>query len=204
MWGEGESTAGQAARAARAAADDLLLARVAAGDHAAWSMLVSRHLPRLVAFSWRILGNWSEAEDVAQECFARLVHKAPAWRPGGASLSTWLHRVATNLCIDQRRRPASQTLALDDFDADALATGGAAETDGALDTVRTVRRALARLPERQRAAIVLVHYQGFGNIEAAATLAVSVEAVESLLARARRALRAEIAANAPDLMGDIR
>lgn len=196
MWGSGDKAGG------RGSADDLLLARIAAGDEAAWSALVGRHLPRLVAFSWRLLGSRSEAEDVAQECFARLVRKAPDWRPGGASLSTWLHRVATNLCIDQRRRPAA--LALDDFDADTLAIGGAAETDRDLDTVRTVRRALARLPERQRAAIVLVHYQGFGNPEAAAILDVSVEAVESLLARGRRALRTEIAAAAPDLVGDDR
>lgn len=192
MRGDGTAAAGGASE------DDALLARVAAGDSAAWSAIVARHLPRLVGYAWRLTGTRAEAEDVAQECFVRLVRKAPEWRPGEASLATWLHRVATNQCIDRHRR--GTPAALDDIDPELIATPGAGAVDRAIDVTRTVRRALAALPERQRAAVVLAHYQGFANPEVARILGVSVEAVESLLARGRRALKKDIEAAAPELL----
>ena len=146
-----------------------------------------------------MLGDAAEAEDVAQESFVRLLRKAPDWEPGRAALGTWLHRVAVNLCID-RLRARRPTSTLDDVPEAALAGPEAGTLDGALDRQKAVRAALDSLPEKQRAAIVLVHYQGFSNREAGDLLDASVEAVESLLSRARRSLRTRLEATAADLL----
>jgi len=185
-----------------AAGDDALIARVANGDQAAWTLLVHRHLAPLVSYAWYMLGDHGDAEDVAQETFVRLIAKTESWQPGGAKLGTWLHRVLINLCIDRRRaryrRPAQP---LGDYDGIAEA----ASADGperALDLARAVQIALARLPGKQRAALVLVHYRGFSNRETAEILETSVEAAESLLARARRGVREQLKPVANDLLGD--
>jgi RNA polymerase sigma-70 factor (ECF subfamily) len=155
--------------------DDQLLARVAVDDPAATRAMVARKLPRLLSLAGRMLGDAVEAEDVAQEVFLRIWKQASRWRPGEARFDTWLHRVALNLCYDRLRR--RRELAFADPP----------------DTGRRVGAALQSLPDRQREAIVLCHYQELGNIEAAAVMGVSVEALESLLGRGRRALRVALA-----------
>jgi RNA polymerase sigma-70 factor (ECF subfamily) len=180
--------------------DDALLARMAAGDRDAWGTLVARHLPAIVRYAGTMLGNGAHAEDVAQETFLRLMAKAPGWRPGGPTVRAWLTRVAANLCMDHRRARWLEPLEAAANLADAR-NHTALETD--LDMARSVRAALARLPERQLAAVVLVHYQGFSGAEAAGVLDISVAALESLLARARRALRRDLADLAPDQLGDV-
>lgn len=171
--------------------DEALLARVAEGDPAAVRALVARKLPRLLALAARMLGEGAEAEDVAQETFIRAWKQAPTWKPGTARFDTWLHRVALNLCYDRLRRRRETTM-------DTLPERpdeGPAPDRGlqAADVGRRVAQAMQRLPDRQREAIVLCHYQELGNIEAAGLMGVSVEALESLLSRGRRALRAALA-----------
>ena len=170
--------------------DEELLSRVASGDPAATRALVARKLPRLLSLAGRVLGNAPEAEDVAQEVFLRVWKQAPRWRPGAARFDTWLHRVALNLCYDRLRRRRELAFA----DPPEQTDDGPAPDRGlqAQDTGRRVALALQALPDRQREAIVLCHYQELGNIEAAAVLGVSVEALESLLGRGRRALRAAL------------
>jgi RNA polymerase sigma factor (sigma-70 family) len=179
--------------------DDLLMARVARGDPAACQTLVERHLSRIVAFAARTLGDPSAAEDVAQEVFTRVWMHAKRWRPGPARLTTWLHRIAFNLCMDQASR--QRGAALDDVPElpDCRYDGARIAEDH--DLQAHVTAALRTLPESQRAAIILCHYQGFPNGEAAAVLGISVEALESLLARGRRALRERLRAVAPALLG---
>lgn len=170
--------------------DEELLARVAAGDPAAARDLVIRKLPRLLALAARMLGDAREAEDVAQDAFLRVWKQAPKWAPGAAKFDTWLHRVALNLCYDRLRRRREIAVAeLPDRADDGPAPDRGLE---AQDAGRRVSAALATLPDRQREAIVLCHYQELGNIEAAAVMGVSVEALESLLGRGRRALRAAL------------
>ena len=170
--------------------DEELLTRVAAGDPAAVRALVGRKLPRLLALAGRMLGDGQEAEDVAQHAFRRVWKQASKWRPGAAKFDTWLHRVALNLCYDRLRRRRELAFAEPPERADE----GPAPDRGlqAADTGRRVAAAMAALPDRQREAIVLCHYQELGNIEAAAVMGVSVEALESLLGRGRRALRAAL------------
>lgn len=171
--------------------DEELLIRIADGDPAASRALVARKLPRILGLAQRMLGDKTEAEDVAQEAFLRVWRQAPKWRPGQARFDTWLHRVSLNLCYDRLRR--RREIITDD--PPQVVDDGPGPDRGleAEDTGRRVGQALAKLPDRQREAVVLCHYQELGNIEAAAVMGVTVEALESLLSRGRRTLRTALA-----------
>lgn len=176
--------------------DEELLARVGRGDPAAVRALMGRKLPRVLALAQRMLGDPAEGEDVAQEAFLRAWKQAPQWKPGQARFDTWLHRVALNLCYDRLRRRREVTVALVPERADE----GPAPDRGlqARDVGTRVAAAMQALPDRQREAIVLCHYQELSNIEAAGLMGVSVDALESLLARGRRNLRGALS----DMAGD--
>ncbi|HEY5800258.1 MAG TPA: RNA polymerase sigma factor [Burkholderiaceae bacterium] len=177
------------------AADDpdvALLARVGRGEAGAARELVASKLPRLLALGQRLLGNRAEAEEVAQEVFLRTWKVAPQWQAGQARLDTWLHRVAMNLCYDRLRKRQHEESG--DDAADVLDPAvGPDESLAAAERGARLRAAIAALPARQREALVLQYYQELSNIEAAALMEVSVEALESLLSRARRAVRAQLA-----------
>ena len=185
--------------------DDALMRRAGSGDKTAFALLVRRHLARATALAQRITGNRSDAEEIVQEAFLRCWQKAPEWRPandndraandGGstAQFGTWLYRVLVNLCLDRRRRPQPVEIEAAEMVADDAADGFDETSRG--ETSRRVQAAMAQLPERQRAALALCYFEGMGNIEAAAMLDISIGALESLLVRARRALR--------DALGDL-
>lgn len=178
--------------------DEALLLRAGAGDREACHALVERHLGRVVAFAARVLGDRTEAEDVAQDVFLRLWAHAPRWRRGSAQPTTWIHRVALNLCLDRlaRRREVPLDAAPPPLDP----RPHAAAILEARDIGRYVNAAMMQLPAQQRIAITLCHYQGLPNAEAAAVMESSIEAVESLLARGRRTLRARLRDVVPDLL----
>jgi RNA polymerase sigma-70 factor (ECF subfamily) len=180
--------------------DEVLMLQVARGDQAACRELVERHLDRILAFASRTVGDRAAAEDIAQEVFTRLWMHAKRWRPGPARLTTWLHRIAFNLCVDHAKRRRGETLV--DMPDSLDSTHDAARLVAARDLQQHVTAALQSLPDTQRAAITLCHYQGFRNAEAAEVLGLSVEALESLLARGRRTLRQRLQAVAPDLLGE--
>ncbi|WP_299611821.1 RNA polymerase sigma factor [uncultured Tateyamaria sp.] len=168
--------------------DAALLARYARGDAAAARALTVRLVPRAHAQAFRMLGDAAEAEDVAQEAMVRLWRVAPDWRAGEAQVTTWLYRVVSNLCTDRLRKRPRSGVALDDF-AEPMDPAPGAEDKMQDDARRdALRGAMAELPERQRLALSLRHFDGASNPEIAETLGVSVEAVESLTARAKRAL----------------
>jgi RNA polymerase sigma-70 factor (ECF subfamily) len=167
--------------------DAELVARVGRGDRAAAAQLMSRHLPKMLSLARRMLSDSAEAEDAVQDAFMRLWTHAARWQPGKAKFETWLYRVTLNKCFDRlRRRP---TLAIEAaMEVPDPTPGPAASLENAA-MAEQIEAAIAALPERQRAAIQLCHFQECGNIEAAEILGISVEALESLLARGRRALR---------------
>ena len=167
---------------------DLALLRAAGlGDQSAALQLVRTHAPALQRLAWRMLGDEQEAQDVVQESCLRLWRVAGEWRPGEARISTWLHTVAMNLSRDRLRR-RRETYPVESFEW--LAGEDSPEQDMERDRRSArVKQALTQLPERQREALILSHFEGYSQSEAATVLGVSVEALESLLSRARRSLR---------------
>lgn len=178
-------------------ADHVLLRRFASGDAVAARVLTLRLTPMVFAHALRLLGNRAEAEDVAQEALLRLWRIAPDWREGEAKVSTWLYRVTANLATDQLRKRRS--VALDSVPEPEDSAPSAAE--GLQDAARNnaLLAALADLPERQRQAVVLRHIEGLGNPEIAGIMDISAEAVESLIARGKRALTQALAGRRADL-----
>jgi RNA polymerase sigma-70 factor (ECF subfamily) len=174
-----------AAGGAAPAVDAALLAAYAAGDAAAARALTLRLAPRLIAAAARLLGDRTEAEDVAQETLLRLWRAAADW-PVRVPPEAWARRVAVNLCLDRLRRRPTAPLEAAHAVTDPAPTAAAALE--AADRAAAVAAALAALPDRQRAAVALRHFEGRSNPDIAAALGVGVEAVESLLARGRRAL----------------
>lgn len=179
--------------------DDELVAAVAKGDEQACRLLMERHLGRVVAVARRMMGNQADAEEVAQEVFLRVWTHAERWQPGKAQFGTWLYRVAANLCLDRLRRLRPSV----DIDEMPDLVSGEPGPDARLEQDQLAARveaALQQLPERQRLAIALSHYEGFSNTETAEILEVSVEAVESLLSRGRRQLRVLLATERDELL----
>jgi RNA polymerase sigma-70 factor, ECF subfamily len=174
-----------------------LVARYAQGDQAAARTLTLRHAPRVFALARRMLGDPAEAQDVTQETMLKLWRIAPDWQADRGALGTWLYRVASNLCIDRlRRRRELGSGAMPEIADEAPGALGRIEAD---DRAAALRAALASLPERQRLAILLRHFEDRPNPEIAAILETSVEAVESLLARGRRELVAQLAPRRAEL-----
>jgi RNA polymerase sigma-70 factor (ECF subfamily) len=163
---------------------------VAAGDAAAFRSLVERHLPTVVAIARRMLGDDAEAEDVAQETLLRLWRNAAGLELGPGGVRPWLRRVVSNLCID-RIRNARGLGPLEE----APEQGEPAHQMRHIserELAARVDAALKALPERQRLALVLFHYEGMSQSEVGQVMQISDEAVESLLARARRTLKARL------------
>lgn len=170
--------------------DTALMERIAEQDEVAFRSLVQLYFDRLFRYAARLLGDRIEAEDAIQDCFLTVWRKAETWKPT-ASLSSWLHRIVHNHCIDliRKRRAMEDSNEIDLIDPAPSPESRAisAETDQLVDA------AIRKLPLRQQAALHLVHFGGLSGAEAAATLEISVEALESLLSRARRTLREAMA-----------
>lgn len=174
--------------------DDALMARVALRDGAAFRTLIDAYAVRPHRIAYRMLGDATEAEDIAQEALLRLWSQAEKWQPGGAGVSAWLGRVATNLCLDRlRRRKFASDEAVPERADNALGA------DEAIDEGRLRAQTVAAvqaLPDRQRAAIILTYYEDYSNMAAAGALDMNIKAFESLLLRARTALRTALGGEA--------
>jgi RNA polymerase sigma-70 factor (ECF subfamily) len=172
--------------------DEDLMARIAEGNEAAFRVLTRRYLPLTLGFARRVTGNSADAEEIAQEALLRVWTHAPRWRPV-ATFRTWFYRVVLNLSLNRRRRAPFLSLEQAGDVADPAVDASAAmerdEADSALAA------AIAQLPERQRAVILLTYREGLSNAETAEVLGTSVSAVETLLVRAKRALRGTLGDN---------
>jgi RNA polymerase sigma-70 factor (ECF subfamily) len=170
--------------------DEALMARVARGDERAFRELARRHLPVMLGIARRILRNTADAEDVAQEAMLRVWTHAPRWQPL-ALLRTWLSRVVVNLCLDRKRRAAWVELEAAGEIADPSL--GPEESAEETERERLLAQAIAELPDRQRAAIVLTYTEGMSNAQVAEILDTTVSAVETLLVRGKQNLRRALA-----------
>ena len=173
--------------------DASLLALTASGDVAAFGTLLDRHQAMVLTLASRMMAHDAGADDVAQETLLRLWRSAGSLELGNADAGPWLRRVASNLCID-RLRVQGRWAPMDDtvpepFEPPTQLAGFARR-----ETEARVEAALQCLPDRQRVALALFHFEDLSMAAIADRLALSVEAVESLLARARRTLKKDLEA----------
>ena len=168
------------------AGDAELLSAAARRDTKAFGEIAKRYYQPVYRLASRMIGGHADAADIAQEAFLKLWRNPAQVREAGA-LKGWLMRVAANTVIDRSRGRTHTDLetAPEAADATPLADTGLERQSAA----REIERRLAALPERQRLALSLVYYEGLTNIEAASVMEISIDAVESLLARGRRGLR---------------
>lgn len=171
------------------------------GDGDAFQQLLRAHLPRIHQYASRMLDNPTEANDIAQDVFVRFWRKSNSFDPNKAKLTTWLHQIAHNLCMDYFRKHGRMTHLedhhlsghrLDENELDDHHEGAGNSLESELQNAqeqRRIKHLINALPERQRSALVLCHYQGHSHKETAIILGVSTDAVESLIARARRSLK---------------
>src|SRR4051812_37091811 len=165
------------------ASDQDLLARHVEGDPDAFGELVRRHRDRLWAVAIRTIGDREEAADAIQDALLS-AHRGAARFRGESAVTTWLHRIVVNSCLDRiRRRQSHPTVPLPDGDTVTGPEPAAAAPDH--DTALVVRQALAELPAEQRAALVLVDVQGYPVAEAAEILGVPEGTIKSRCARGR-------------------
>lgn len=180
-----------AGRGDAAQSDAELLRAHVAGDPRAFAQLFHRHRDRLWAVALRTLADREEAADALQDALLS-AHRAASRFRGDSAVTTWLHRIVVNACIDRiRRRQAHPTVPLPDGSRHSDPERWFREPPAPApdrDTVLVVRQALASLPTEQRAALVLVDVQGYPVAEAAAILGVAEGTVKSRCARGRARL----------------
>ncbi|MFJ6434527.1 RNA polymerase sigma factor SigM [Streptomyces sp. NPDC091416] len=175
--------------------DSDLLARHVAGDPDAFGELVRRHRDRLWAVALRTLGDREEAADAVQDALISAFRAAHTFR-GQSAVTTWLHRITVNACLDRVRKASSRkTAPVDDAERldQLMEPHESAEAPAERqDLQRELFAALATLPAEQRAALVLVDMQGYPVAEAARILDVPVGTVKSRCARGRARLAPQL------------
>jgi len=167
--------------------DQVLMARTADGDRAAFDTLAARYLLRLRRAALRVLGDPAAAEDVAQDALLRAWTRARSYDPAQAGVATWLHRIAVNAAIDRVRATRPSVAVPDDLHDTAPSVEAVIAVQ---QRNRLLAEAIATLPDRQRTALTLTYGQGRSGQDAAQALQVSTRALEGLLHRGRKVLRA--------------
>ncbi len=183
--------------------------RVRSGDRTAFAQLVERYQRVVLNSVYRYVGNRATAEDLTQDVFVRMFRAASTYERR-AKFETWLHRIVFNLCAnaaDYGRRRRALSLDLESPDSGRAIEVESDDTRTPLDRVesdevsKVVRAAIEKLPAQQKAALILSRYRSLAHQEIADALDVSVEAVKSLLFRARENLREALA---PYLKDEVR
>jgi RNA polymerase sigma-70 factor (ECF subfamily) len=193
----GKSLREEAARAPFVDEDEELLTRLASNDEAAFRLLVERHIDRAFAIALRIVGSRADAEDVVQDTMLKVWTHRGKWRHGRAKFSTWLYRVITNRCIDLHRMPRTDSVDAVPEPIDAQPdVVSAMQRD---EVTLMLEKAMQRLPEQQRVAVILSYHENMSNGEIAEVMDTTVAAVESLLKRGRQQLRDLLRRHEPDI-----
>lgn len=170
--------------------DSDILPGLMRGDQKAFAILVDRHVRTLSGLAANMLGDLHAAEDIAQAVFLKTWQMLPNWQTGQAKLITWMRRVATNMCLDylRKHKPIYTDSVPDQPDSDKSPEGNLLE----LEQSDYVRAGMRALPDRQRAALTLFYFQDLSQKESADILDLSLSAYDSLLRRARGALKAQL------------
>jgi RNA polymerase sigma-70 factor (ECF subfamily) len=174
--------------------DQELLARIQAGSHDAFAVLVRRHTERFYRLAYRYVQNRETAEDIVQDAFLKLWEEPGRWQPErNSKFTTWFYRIAVNLCLDWRKKkrplPLDEELPLlDQGEPPDAAVARAREQ-------KMLEKEIAALPERQRTALNLCFGEGLSNQEAAEIMGVQLKALQSLIMRAKTTLKARMKAS---------
>lgn len=169
--------------------DQQLVESALKGDKQAFQRLLQSCLPNVLSLAHRMLNDQALAEDLAQEVMLKVWNKLDTYDASKAKLSTWVYKITANLCLDHLRRKREDQLD-EDYDAPINAQQ---HQDLFNKQIRAqVDDVLSALPERQRLALVLFHYQGHSLQEISQIMECSREATESLLSRARRSLKTSL------------
>ena len=184
----------------REAGDEALMAHVANGSHSAFEVLLYRYEGPLITFCYAFMKNRDSAEDLAQETFLRVYKSAGRYQPV-AKFSTWLYKIAANLCINELKKgKLRQTLSLDDpagpdpegtkiIERIAIAGDLPLTAVERREAHSMIGRAIDHLPDDQRTTLIMVEYHGMTYQEIAEILGVTVSAVKMRVKRARENLR---------------
>jgi len=165
-----------------------------AGDPAAFEALIRRHQRMIHALTYRMTGSLADAEDLAQEAFIKAWEQLAGFR-AEAKFSSWLYRIAVNLCLNWRNHEQRRQRAYQDFTPENNHDGGA-------DTLAVqVQEALLKLPSKQRVAVILTTYEGMNHAQAAHLLGCSETTVSWRVFAARGKLKRLLKDLAP-LKGD--
>jgi RNA polymerase sigma-70 factor, ECF subfamily len=183
--------------------DEELVARSISGDADSFNELILRWERPIYALAYRTIGREEDARDVCQETFLRAFRALPGFR-GQAKFSSWLYRIALNLCRDWMRRQRRTPVVQAPEDVDLIDLAAAAEPSESIEDlvarqeqVRAVQRAMAVLPEEQRAAIILKEYHGLTFQEIADLVGCPLSTVKTRLYQGLVVLRRELAARGP-------
>ncbi|MGM0422463.1 MAG: RNA polymerase sigma factor [Pseudomonadota bacterium] len=171
--------------------DQDLMRRIAEQkDQTAFATLVDRYRQKLFATCYRMLGQYAEAEEAVQDSFLKLWNYAPSWDVEKASLSTWLYTITSNTCRDVLRKRKAILVEHDDNRESDLP--GGQQVVEQKQQARLVKKAINKLPDRQREALVLSYYQGLSHKEIGAVMSTSPKSIEGLIARARTDLKQQL------------
>lgn len=181
----------------QSATDATLLLASTERNPQAFAVIVSRYHAPVYRVVWRLNGGHVDSDDIAQETFLKLWNNPAQLREAGA-LKGWLMRVASNLAMDRfRQKPV---LELDYANEVADSNISAPNLLDQNYVTQAIDKAVASLPDRQKLALALVHFEHMTNIAAASAMDISVDALESLLARARRGLKEKLGPNGRQLL----
>ena len=179
--------------------DAKLMLRFKDGDAGAFDSLFSRHMRRIINFAYRFVRNREIAEELAQEIFIKVYESAAKYKVK-ARFTSWLYKIATNVCLNEIRKPQfrarHRSLSAPRFDGDEdedmqMEFGASKGPDAILERknlARVLKSALEEIPEKQRLAFILNKYQELSYAEVADVLGCSEKAVKSLIHRAKEAL----------------
>ncbi len=162
-----------------APSDEALVAAITQGDKGAFDLFLTRHLPPINAYAYRLTGSRADADDVSQDVFLKVWQKAATYRKGKVKVTTWLHTIAHNAVVDLLRRRRPQV---------PVEESTLTASDPPPDSER-LHKLLGALPLNQRTAVALCLLGEHSTREAAHILGMTPRAVESLISRARRSLK---------------